>query len=63
LIYSNPTIDRVINNPPKGFDKVFNNVASPRTNENCTGQHCADCLECYRFEGSSVIVERVKIRN
>jgi len=63
LIYSNPTIDRVMAKPPKGFDKVFNNVASPRANENCTGQKCADCLECYRFEGSSVIIERVKIRH
>jgi len=61
LIFSNPTIDKVIG-VPRGFDKVFNNVApnSP-VEQNCTGQKCLQCLKCYRKDsGADIIVEAVK---
>jgi len=60
LIYSNPTIDKVMDKPPAGFDKVFNNVAVPHDLENCTGQKCKNCLHCYTRAGVDVIIERVK---
>ena len=60
LIYSNPVIDKVMRKPPKRFDKVFNNVNSPTDGENCTGQKCKDCLACYEFNDTNVIIERKK---
>jgi hypothetical protein len=60
LVYSNPKIDSVIKSPPKWFDKVFNNVSKPHSDENCTGQKCKDCLACYEFNDTNVIIERVK---
>ena len=60
LVYSNPIIDKVMKKPPKGFDKVFNNVNSPTDGENCTGQKCKDCLACYEFNDTNVIIERKK---
>ena len=62
LIYSNPTIDKVKLDPPKGFDKVFNNVSGSHKLENCTGQKCVDCLKCYTKSDHPVIVEKTKIR-
>jgi len=61
LIFSNPRIDRVID-VPRGFHKVFNNVAKGSTApQNCTGKKCMDCLACYRKDsGTDVIVEMVK---
>ena len=60
LVYSNPTIDRVMSAPPPCFDKVFNNVSSGGHEwENCTGQRCKDCKLCYTSE-TKVIVEKVK---
>ena len=61
LVWSNPKIG-TIKPVPRSFDKVFNVV---RKNEhtdrqNCTGQRCTDCLECYTHEGASVIVEAIK---
>ena len=46
----------------KNFDKVFNNVLEHENVEeqNCTGQKCKDCLACYKFGGTNVIVEKVK---
>ena len=63
LVYSNPKIDCVQTEPPRHFDKVFNNVTKPvyRSSENCTGQKCIECLACYRKDsGTDVIIERVK---
>jgi len=63
LVYSNPKIDCVQTEPPKHFDKVFNNVSKPvyKSIENCTGQKCIECLACYRKDsGVNVIVEKVK---
>lgn len=61
LVYSNPKIDAVMTEPPKGFDKVFNNVSEGYDGEeNCTGQKCIDCLVCYKHDTTNVIVERVK---
>lgn len=64
LIYSNPSLDRVMKAPPKGFDKVFNNVTSGYEGAaNCTGQKCIECLACYRHGGETVIIEHAKVRN
>jgi len=62
LIFSNPKIDAVLNNPPKHFDRTFNNVSpDSETAQNCTGQKCKDCLLCYiPNNGVSQIVEAVK---
>ena len=63
LIYSNPSTDRPMLEPPKYFHKVFNNVRSEHAGENCTGQKCITCLKCYQFESETVIIERVKKRS
>lgn len=63
LIYSNPKLDKVVAHPPKMFHKVFNNITDNAQVANCTGQKCMDCLECYEFDGASVIVEHVKVRS
>jgi hypothetical protein len=49
LIWSNPKIDAVVYDPPKHFDRVFNNVSYEHKpdEQNCTGQKCRDCLLCY----------------
>jgi|SRR6056297_376246 len=61
LVYSNPRIDKVMDTPPKGFDKVFNNVSKEFDGEaNCTGQKCIDCQVCYNFDTTNVIIEHVK---
>jgi hypothetical protein len=63
LIYSNPKLDTIMTEPPRVFDKVFNNITDKTRPALCTGQKCMDCLECYRFEGADVIVEHVKVRS
>lgn len=61
LIYSNPIIDKVMSEPPRWFDRTFNNVDSPHASENCTGQQCKNCLLCYTpGNGVTTIIERVK---
>jgi hypothetical protein len=61
LVYSNPKIDNVMSSPPRGFDRVFNNVSESYDGEaNCTGQKCMDCLLCYKHDTTQVIVEHVK---
>jgi hypothetical protein len=61
LVYSNPKIDNVMSSPPRGFDRVFNNVSESYDGEaNCTGQKCMDCLLCYKRDTTQVIVEHVK---
>jgi hypothetical protein len=64
LIYSNPSLQKVMQKAPARFDKVFNNVPKDYTGPaNCTGQKCAECLACYTREGADVIVEHAKIRH
>jgi len=63
LIYSNPTINRVMQSPPEFFDRTFNNVEKhfKGIEQNCTGQKCRDCLLCYTIgNGVQTIVEAVK---
>ncbi len=61
LVYSNPTIDKVMKTPPIGFDKVFNNTSTLTTADNCSGRKCIDCMQCYRLDsGVNVIIEKVK---
>ena len=62
LIYSNPRIDAVMNQPPEFFDRTFNNVSKgSAVAQNCTGQKCRDCLLCYKAgNGVTQIVEAVK---
>ena len=61
LIYSNPTIDKVLTTPPEGFQRTFNNVSKGSdVVQNCTGQRCIDCQLCYKHETTDTIVEAVK---
>jgi len=63
LVYSNPKVDHIQYVIPKHFDKVFNNVSfeNHQDRQNCTGQQCKDCLACYKFGGTNIIVEAVKL--
>lgn len=64
LIYSNPSLAKIMRAPPARFDKVFNNVKADYTGPaNCTGQKCIDCQLCYTPGGVDVIVEHVKKRS
>lgn len=64
LIYSNPSLDRIMHRPPAGFDRVFNNVPPAYTGPaNCDGQRCIDCRLCYQHGGETVIVEHAKVRH
>jgi hypothetical protein len=64
LIYSNPSLDKLMSKPPARFDKVFNNVRADFTGEaNCTGQKCIECKLCYTPGGENVIVEHAKKRS
>ena len=63
LIYSNPRISNIMKEPPRYFDRTFNNVLEHEEIEqqNCTGQKCKDCLKCYiPNNGVTTIVEKVK---
>jgi hypothetical protein len=61
-IYSNPRTDNLMTKPPRGFDKVFNNIPTDdtTTTANCTGQKCFNCRLCYSKTTTQVIVEHVK---
>jgi len=63
LVYSNPIINKVINEIPKHFDKVFNTVTEENAQDNCTGKKCIDCLNCYKHSGAQVLIEKVKKRS
>ena len=62
LIFSNSKISKVLNKPPKFFDKTFNNVLENEfvESQNCTGQQCKNCLLCYKHNDVSTIIEKVK---
>ncbi len=62
LIYSNPKLNEIMDKPPEGFDKSFNNVSVDKDvdRQNCTGQKCKDCMACYKFDTTDTIVEMVK---
>jgi len=62
LIYSNPKINHILETVPKYFDKTFNNVQEDlkKDKQNCSGQKCRDCLLCYKFDTTQIIVEKVK---
>jgi len=65
LIYSNPTVDRVVKKVPKGFHKVFNVITEEHAERNgieinCGARNCLECQRCYRFDTTSVIVEKKK---
>lgn len=59
MIYSNPFVNKVLDNPPNWFNKTFNNVSS-HPDENCTGQKCKDCMVCYTINDTKTIIEKVK---
>lgn len=64
LIYSNPSLDKVMQRPPAGLDRVFNNVRAEYAGPaNCTGQRCIDCRACYQHGGETVIIEHAKVRH
>lgn len=63
LIFSNPSIDRIINKVPKHFNKVFNVNVTGEIKPGqfkCTGKKCLDCMACYRKNDKSIIVEKLK---
>ena len=62
LIFSNSKISKVLNKPPRFFDKTFNNVLEHEfvESQNCTGQQCKNCLLCYKHNDVSTIIEKVK---
>lgn len=58
MVYSNPTMDTIVEEPPKGFHKAFNVVRDPEhPGENCAGKKCRHCLRCYRRDAEDVIIE------
>ena len=64
LVYSNPTINKVMYEPPKHFHKVFNNVEydEHKTGEINCFRKCIDCMLCYhRDNDTSVIIEAIKL--
>lgn len=69
LVYSHGAINRPLTAPPKGFDKVFQNIspdvvgydAKYKLLENCTGKKCKACRLCYTG-GTDVITEAVKLQ-
>ena len=68
LVWSNPIVDDVHFEPPKGFNYVFNNVTHDTNSVDdtsykpCTGQKCRDCLNCYDFDNNPCVIEKVKNR-
>lgn len=65
IVYSNPTIDNVMNDNeiPKYFDQTFNVVKTTDLDKvNCVG-HCFDCQKCYGNRKNitiKTIVEKIK---
>jgi len=59
LIYSNPIKDKIINTVPQFFDKVFNVITKDNKNINCY-QKCKECMACYNFNDSNIIIEKIK---
>lgn len=63
MVYSNPTLDRVVTKVPKGFHKVFNVITKKEdARVNCGARSCITCQKCFKREGCSVLVEKVKKR-
>ena len=67
IIFSNPILDKVLYDIPKGCDGVFNVVSDIDESEvrdlglyKCGGKKCIDCLRCYDGREIGVIVEKVK---
>ncbi len=61
MVFSNSHLDRIMDTPPKYFDKTFNNVTKGSTVvQNCTGQKCKDCLLCYTANDTKTIIEMKK---
>jgi len=63
LVYSNPKTNSILRQPPKHFDRTFNNVQADKfvEEQNCTGQKCKDCMLCYTpNNGVKIIVEKIK---
>ncbi len=63
LVYSNPTVDKIILKIPEYFDKVFNVVTTdtgfiPPCGINCSDK-CTKCLLCYT-RGTDIIIEKIK---
>lgn len=67
VIYSNPIADHVIEyEPGKGYDGVFNVISKgyaelTRTEVNCGGKRCKDCMKCYSgLKSGATIIELFK---
>jgi hypothetical protein len=64
LIYSNPSLSKIMHKVPALFHKVFNNVPADFAGAaNCTGQKCVECRICYTPGGENVVIEHVKKRS
>lgn len=64
LVYSNPIIDKPINQVPKRFNAVFNVVSydycvQNKILPNCHGK-CIECLKCYRPDKKFIAIELLK---
>ena len=62
MIYSEPIIDDLSTEIPKGFDKIFIVTSKKEHLSNgfpCHGKKCLECRECYGLR-SSVIIELLK---
>ena len=60
FIFSNAKVDKIMNDVPKYFDKVFNVVTEEQEEVNCRGA-CITCLKCYRTQDTTQqIVEVIK---
>ena len=60
FIFSNAKVDKIMNDVPKYFDKVFNVVTKEQEEVNCRGA-CITCLKCYRTQDNTQqIVEVIK---
>ena len=63
LIYSNPSVDTILKDVPKYFDKVFNVTADTFNNViNCGSKSCWNCGLCYTKNETSVIIEKIKLK-
>ncbi len=67
LIYSNPSLNNLLDTPPKHFDKVFNVIEKVYymnemflTDINCANKKCIECRLCYSRNDTTVINELLK---
>ena len=60
MVYSNPSVDKVMVNIPKGFHKTFNVVTEESEKINCGARSCITCQKCFKRTGAKVLIEKLK---